>query len=361
MNLRTLSLTSLYLGAFATMALSNAVVPVLNEITPDPVLQGAVYSAYFLGAFIMVFPAGWLADRFGRPPLAGVGLWGTVAAAVLLWVSYPDPAAAVLLRLVEGLFTGMFVSAAMAFVNSAEDHKRLAGGFVALMNVGMVAGLAVSGWLAVLHPYAGVLVFGAGTAVAGCLSFGLRDEPAFTPTAMRVGKLKEIAAYHKWLWFAMLIFCGTTGVVISLYPEFSGLAADANGVITAVMSVATAGTVYGISRMRFADSLSILRLAGVLLAVSVPLVLLTPVGMICVGALFGVITVAVLNYIAETGQPQGVMNGMLNTTQYAGMAVLPFAAGILVLPAGYPGVFVLTAGLSVIAGLLVVRCPCYVK
>lgn len=168
MNLRSLFRSSLFLGAFATMALSNAVVPVLNEITPDPALQGAVYSAYFLGAFLMVFPAGWLSDRFGRSPLARIGLWGTVAAAVLLWISYPDPATAVLLRQIEGLFTGMFVSAAMAFVNSAENHKRLAGGFVALMDLGMVTGLVVSGWLgSPLHPYAGVLVFGVTAAGAG--------------------------------------------------------------------------------------------------------------------------------------------------------------------------------------------------
>lgn len=169
-----------------------------------------------------------------------------------------------------------------------------------------------------------------------------------------MGKLGKIAAYHKWLWVAMLIFCGTTGVVLSLYPEFSGLSANANGMITALVSVATAAAVYGVSRMRFARlTLSIVRLAGVLLAVSVPLILLTPIGMVCVGALFGVITVAVLNYIAETNQPQGVMNGMLNTTQYAGMAILPFAAGMLILPAGYAFVFVLTAGLNVLAGLLV--------
>lgn len=352
---------SLFLGAFAAMALSNAVVPVLNSIAPDPGMQGAVYSAYFLGAFLTAFPAGMLSDRFGRAPLVRIGLLGTLISAAVLWISYPDPAAAVALRFVEGLFTGMFVSATMAFVNSAADHRRLAGGFVALMNMGMVAGLIVSGWLASVQAYAGVLVFGILTGAAGLLSLGLADDAPAQENVLPFAAVKDIAVYHKWLWAALFVSCGTTGVVISAYPELSGASADVNGVVTALMSVATAVFVYAASRMRTADSLSVVRAAGLLLAVSVPVVLVNPVGMIFVGAVFGVITAAVLNYLAETKKPQGVMNGMFNMTQYAGMAALPFAAGLLVLPVGYAVVFLIVAVLNATAGLLVVRCPCYVR
>ncbi len=361
MKLQTIFRMSLFLGAFAAMALSNAVVPVLNSIAPDPGMQGAVYSAYFLGAFLMVFPAGMLSDRFGRTPLVRIGLFGTLVSAVVLWISYPDPAAAVALRFAEGLFTGMFVSAAMAFVNSAADHRRLAGGFVALMNVGMVAGLVVSGWLASVQAYAGVLVFGILTGAAGLLSLGLADDAPAQENVLPFAAVKDIAVYHKWLWAALFVSCGTTGVVISAYPELSGASADVNGVVTALMSVATAVFVYATSRMRPADSHSVMQVAGILLAVSVPVVLVNPVGMIFVGAVFGVITAAVLNYLAETKKPQGVMNGMFNMTQYAGMAALPFAAGLLVLPAGYAVVFLIVAVLNAAAGLLVVRCPCYVR
>ncbi|HJK67727.1 MAG TPA: hypothetical protein O0Y13_01455, partial [Methanocorpusculum sp.] len=158
----------------------------------------------------------------------------------------------------------------------------------------------------------------------------------------------------------LFVFCGTTGVVISAYPELSGSSAEMNGVITALMSVATAVFVYAASRMRTADSLSVVRGAGIFLGVSVPIVLVHPAGMIFVGAAFGVITAAILNYLAETKKPQGVMNGMFNMTQYAGMAALPFAAGLLVLPIGYVAVFLIVAVLNAAVGLLVVRCPCYV-
>lgn len=361
MNPQGMFRISLFIGAFAAMALSNAVVPVLNSVAPDAGMQGAVYSAYFLGAFLMVFPAGWLSDRVGRAPLVRIGLFGTCAAAIALWVSYPDPAAAVVLRFLEGLCTGMFVSAAMAVVNSAEDHRRLAGGFVALMNVGMVAGLVVSGWLAAGQAYAGVLVFGVLTGAAGLFGLWPTEERGRTEDVLSLADIGNIAVYHKWLWAALFVFCGTTGVVISVYPELSGASAEVNGVVTALMSVATAVFVYAASRMRTANSLSVLRWSGILLAVFVPVVLVHPAGMILVGAVFGVVTAAALNYLAETKKPQGVMNGMFNMTQYAGMAALPFAAGLLVMPAGYLPVFFLVAVLNAAAGLLVVRCPCYVK
>ena len=230
MKLQIIFRISLFLGAFATMALSNAVVPVLNSIASDPAIQGAVYSAYFLGAFLMVFPAGWMSDRVGRTPLVRAGLCGTLIAAAVLWLSYPDPTAAVLLRFAEGLFTGMFISAAMAFVNSAADHRKLAGGFVALMNIGMVAGLVVSGWLAAWQAYAGVLVFGILTCVSVLLSLGPADETPALQTVLPVAEVTEIAVYHKWLWAALFVFCGTTGVVISAYPELSGSSAEMNGV-----------------------------------------------------------------------------------------------------------------------------------
>ena len=47
------------------MALSNAVVPVLPDFAEGAALQGVVYSAYFLGAFLTVLPAGIASDRIG--------------------------------------------------------------------------------------------------------------------------------------------------------------------------------------------------------------------------------------------------------------------------------------------------------
>ena len=43
---------SLFFGIFAVMALSNAIVPVLPHYAGESAVQGAIYAAYFLGAFV---------------------------------------------------------------------------------------------------------------------------------------------------------------------------------------------------------------------------------------------------------------------------------------------------------------------
>jgi len=354
-----LSRITVYLGAFATMALSNAIVPVLALITPDAALQGALYSAYFLGAFFMVFPAGWLSDKFGRVSLIRIGLAGTFLSAILFWFLAGDPLFAVGLRFVEGLFTGMFISAAISYVNSEPDHRKLSGIYLALMNVGMVAGLVISGIIAVIHPYAGVIFFGVLTGCALIAAIFFRDSAVFMSETVPLKKIFSIAQGHKWLFLSLFIFTGTTGVVISMYPEMSGYSADISGYVTGLMNVATAVSVYAVSRFALGNSLRVIRWAAFVLAISVPVVIFTPVGMILVGAMYGVISVAVLNYIAEASLPQGVTNGLNIMVQYAGMAVLPLIAGIVVISAGYFWVFVLTGVLVLASGLVVVRCPCY--
>jgi len=66
------------------MALSNAVVPVLPTYTANSALQGAIYSAYFLGAFLTTLPGGILSDRYGRIPIIRLGLGIMVLSEILL-------------------------------------------------------------------------------------------------------------------------------------------------------------------------------------------------------------------------------------------------------------------------------------
>ena len=355
-----ISKIAIYLGVFASMALSNSVVPILSMITPDAAMQGALFSAYFLGAFLMVFPAGWISDMIGRAPLIKIGLAGTFVSGLLIWFFSGDPLFIVGLRFVGGLFTGMFVSSSLSYVNSEPDHKKLSGVYMALLNVGLVAGLIISGALVVFDPYTGVLVFSILTGAAFLAGIFFKDSAGFISAMVPLKTIFSITQYHKWLWITLFVFSGATGVVLSMYPEMSGYSADISGVVTALMSLATAVCVFAASRFALMNSLGIIRKSAVLLAVSVPLVFFTPIGLILVGAVFGVITVAILNYIAGTSHPQGVMNGLFTTMQYAGMAALPFIAGLIVLPIGYLGVFIIVGVVVLVSGFLVVRCPCYI-
>ena len=49
---------TLFFGIFTVMALSNAIVPVLPSFSNTSSWQGAIYSAYFLGAVLSTLPSG---------------------------------------------------------------------------------------------------------------------------------------------------------------------------------------------------------------------------------------------------------------------------------------------------------------
>ena len=81
----------------------------------------------------------------------------------------------VVFRALEGIFTGVFAAAAFSYVNSQENHLKLSGIYIALMNIGMVAGLVISGFFAFLHPYAGVLFFGVLCGISAVASLFFKD------------------------------------------------------------------------------------------------------------------------------------------------------------------------------------------
>jgi len=136
------------LGIFAVMALSNAIVPVLPEFAETSAWQGAIYAAYFFGAFVSTLPGGVLTDRYGTSPVLRSGLFMTVISGILLFVA-ASPVLMVFLRAFEGIGAGLFVAAALAYVNSRTDHVRMSGYYMAMLNLGLVASLLLSGWLAV--------------------------------------------------------------------------------------------------------------------------------------------------------------------------------------------------------------------
>ena len=55
------------------MALSNAIVPVLPSYAEGSALQGVIYSAYFLGAFVTTFLAGSFPTGSVAVPSSGPG------------------------------------------------------------------------------------------------------------------------------------------------------------------------------------------------------------------------------------------------------------------------------------------------
>ena len=351
-------------GVFSLMALSNAIVPVLPSYSPDSSWQGAVYSAYFLGAFATTLLGGILADRYGPVPVIRAGLLLSLASGILLAVSV-SPLPVILMRCAEGIGAGLFVAAAMSYVNSLPDHARMSGYYMAMLNLGLVLGLVISGWLAARlgMTASGIVLF---TVLTGIVAAGslLLGNPKTSEQKPDAGNDRRIVfllvSENRWLLFSAVVLIGITGVIISLFPKFSGLSPDIVSLWIAGMSVATIISVMVASRITL-DPVPVIRWSAILMAVGVILAYSSPLGFIVLGALAGVVMIAQMAYLSAVRDHQGVAMGLFSTTSYLGMAILPFGAGIIADTAGFFSAFCVTAACALLVALTIGRCRCPLK
>lgn len=365
------------------MALSNAVVPVLPQIAESTTLQGAVYSAYFLGALFLVLPAGLLCDRIGEVPLIRAGLFLTVISGLLMLVVQGSPYLLIFARVIEGTGAGLFVSSALSWVNAQPGHLRMTGIFMALLNGGLVTGLIASGAVDSLSGISssGIILFTLITMVplgasllpgfsvkSGVQSPGERGGPGSScplpgdlPCQPVFHALSDVLRRYFWLWLSALILIGCTGVVSALYPELSDVPPHVAGLQIAAMSVSTAITVLLVSRVRL-PPVPTIRVCAVLMAVSILLTFRSPWGFIATGVVAGVIMIAQLAYLSQAGHQQGLLIGLFNTASYGGMTILPFVAGVVaefvLFPEPFLTAFLLTAGLALVVAATIGQCAC---
>jgi MFS family permease len=346
---------TLFLGIFSVMALSNAIVPVLPSYASESSWSGAIYSAYFLGAFISTMPAGFLSDRYGRINLMRIGLVVTIASgAFLCWTTATMPA--LWARLIEGIGAGLFVAPAMSYVNAGKDHERMSGYLLALLNAGLVLGLVFAGLLASFTgtPVAGILLFTALTVIPAGVSLLLKEPSSVAGTRPDLRVFFTFARDYRWLWYSSVVLVGITGVVTSLYPKFSGASTDLLGIWIAAMSIATIVAVLIISRFPF-NGYRAIRIAAVLMMVAVLISYISPAGFILIGVLAGIVMIAQMGILARVAEHQGTVMGLFTMTSYLGMALLPFLAGLVAASGGFFPAFFVTALLAVTVALPIGR------
>ncbi len=348
---------SLFLGIFAVMALSNAIVPVLPFYAESSALQGTIYAAYFLGAFASTLPGGLLSDRYGRVPLLRIGLAITVTSGLLLSVLIV-PSAVIVTRFIEGIGAGFFVAAAMSFVNSQPDHEKKSGYFMALLNAGLVTGLVFSGLLASHIPdqASGILVFAALSLIPAVTSFFVH-EPESVASPGNHSALIRLVKEYRWLWYSAVILIGITGVVTSLYPEFSGYSPESVGIWISLMSIATIAGVPVASRLSL-PPVPTIRWSAILMGIAVMVSYFSPLGFVIIGIGAGVVMIAQMAFLAQVKDHQGVAMGLFSTTSYLGMSALPFIAGLIADSAGFFYAFCATAILAGTVFFTIGRCNC---
>jgi MFS family permease len=354
----------LFLGVFVIMALSNAIVPDLASFGDSTIAQGTIYSAYFLGAFLLVLPAGLLSDRAGELPLIRTGLWLTVLSGGLLF-STSSTLMIVIFRFIEGIGAGLFVPAALSLINARPDHETSSGYFMALLNIGLVAGLIGSGWIvdATGMGTSGIAVFtliAIIPAVAGMrMQSGTgRERLPVEPVRATGDRLLRVTREYFWLWISTIVILGITGALTALYPEFSDLSPGALGLAIAAMSASTAIAVIIVSHAHL-PPIPIIRGGAVAMAAAVLCVFLSPVFFILVGAIAGVVMIGQLAFLAESESKQGVVMGLFNAASYGGMTLLPFLAGFIAEITTFFIAFCVLALCAVGVAFTIGRCHCH--
>ena len=343
---------TIFSGIFFIMALSNAVVPVLPAYAASSSLQGAIYAAYFLGACLSTIPAGMLSDRYGRVPLIRSGLIITIASGLILSL-VTAPYLVMTARLFEGIGGGCFVAASMSYVNSRPDHEKMSGYFMALLNAGLVTGLVLAGWLASHsgNPLEGILLFTGLAVIPTCTCFFMPDEKKkaaqFSPSIF----LMYIRDY-RWLWFSSIVLIGITGVISSLYPQFSGASSESLGYWIAGMSVATIGAVLIASHISL-PPVPAIRWSALLMGAGLIFSYFSPWGFAILGVMAGIVMIAQMTILAGLREYQGVVMGLFSTTSYLGMTILPFIAGLCADRAGFFITFSITAFSAVLVFLTI--------
>ncbi|MDD1715794.1 MAG: MFS transporter [Methanolinea sp.] len=350
-------------GVFGVMALSNAIVPVLPLLAEGTTMQGAIYSAYFLGALLFVLPAGFLADRIGERPLIRAGLLLTLGSGLALFFA-DSPVLILSARLVEGFAAGLFVPASLALLNSGPDHDRMSGYFMALLNLGLVTGLVAAGFLARTSgsEYAGVIAFTGFCLLPFALSMFMRGQVpsrAFPlePRRESFSRISLLLSRYFWLWFSAVVLIGITGALTAHYPEYTDLPPDLISVQIAAMSVATAAAILVTSHIRI-DPVALIRIASIAMAAGVLLVIVSPWGFLIIGWLAGMVMVAQLSFLAVAETRQGLVMGLFSTASYGGMAILPFIAGVLAEGFGFLFAFAALAASAILVAATIGRCEC---
>ena len=82
----------------------------------------------------------------------------------------------------------------------------------------------VAGWLGAFfqQPATGILLFSGCAVIPALTGFSLRESAVTTPKN-DIPVLLPLVSEYRYLWYSSVVLVGITGIVISLYPKFSGM------------------------------------------------------------------------------------------------------------------------------------------
>lgn len=362
---------------FTDMMVYSMVIPVLPSYSmslgADQLTIGIIFGAFSLALLACSVPIGLLSDRTGRRPIMVVGMLTLAAANVVFALSH-SVLVLVLARLIQGASGAATWSAGLALLADTfgpEERGEKLGYAMSIMSVGMLLGPVAGGVMYDHFGYAPTFVIPSLIACLIGLAFLASDVP-HTVTVRTEGAsfLKPILkAPSVFLVCAAITVAGATtfGLVepympVYLFQNFSA-SPTAIGITFGCMSLLSAVTQPFAGRLYDRNGGRIIITAGLfasgaVLTVSMlmPSLALTAV----VFALLGISVSFVLSPMmpllsdlyAQEGGSQGFVYGTYNTLFSLGLALGPFAGGLLVTNLSLPKTLFGHALLLAIVGVL---------
>ncbi|MEL4304762.1 MFS transporter [Methanococcoides cohabitans] len=351
----------LYSSVFVIMGLSNAVIPVLPELaatgqTTAVTSTSLLYSAFFLGALFTMLPFGILSDRFCSMKFVIFGLILSFISGI--FISFTDNfTILVLARFIEGASCGAFFPAAFSRLALFTKKMRYIGEFNFLLNGGLAAGVAITGYLAETGIKYGIYLFVILTAFTLAFAFYYMICPTRKQDQEDIpGKeMLSARAYLSFItsrsslsiWIISFLLAGSSGVLVSLYPEYSigTLTKTELGIAISLLYISTMFSSLTIARFNYGyDELIkkgiIIATIGILLTIYYPMAGFTVIGL---GS--GIMLLGLPLAITDMKIEHGIAMGIYNTCIYAGLALMPLIAGV------FTGVFD-TVTIFIATGLL---------
>jgi MFS family permease len=330
----------LYSSVFSIQGLSNALIPVLPELTAgnsgDPLISNLLFSGYFLGALLSLIPLGILADRMGNLKMIGFGVLLTALSGIVistsesLWVLGIS-------RFVEGVGCGAFFPAAFSMISEWKDSQQSLGEFNFLLNAGLAAGVFLSGMLAELGIKTAIGIFTLLSSISCVfLLFEAREILSSIKYQQETSLFPELGYILKKfpqtlftssfvkIWGVAVLFYGTTGFLTANYPDYSAdfLTKPELGLAISVSYLAAmfSSLIAGRARVNSKDIIMtgiILASAGILLSMKTSLLAFS-----LIGAGGGIAVVGLITSVSKINS-SGFTMGFFNTGIYAGLGLGP--------------------------------------
>jgi len=245
----------------------------------------------------------------------------------------------VLARFIEGASCGAFFPAAFSRLALFTKKMRYIGEFNFLLNGGLAAGVAVTGYLAQIGIKYGIYLFVILTAFTLAFAFYYLVCPTRIQNSEELSG-KDVLSARAYLsfiisrsslsiWIISFLLAGSSGVLVSLYPEYSigTLTKTELGIAISLLYISTMFSSLTIARFNYSyDELIkkgiIVAAFGVLIATYYPITGFAVMG-IGSGALLLGLPLAITTMRIE----HGIAMGIYNTCIYAGLALMPLIAG----------------------------------